>query len=201
VEAYFRNALPPGDYPYPFWHSADKWHAYETANELRFYLDKQGLTFVVTRDAAGSEARRGPYTPVTPPAFDGAWQWRDADGQPQPHVSLFSARYSRANPFLPELDQAYRTFALRLRDAACLDCHTPSNKAEADRLVLLQTPMHAAGEIDNVIEAVRHQEMPQDDLGLRKSIPAEERAAILTAALAFRDAIGRADRWETSHLP
>ena len=36
IEAYYRNALPSGDYPYPFWHSADKWSAYETANELRF---------------------------------------------------------------------------------------------------------------------------------------------------------------------
>ena len=24
IEAYFRNAMPPGEYPYPFWHSADK---------------------------------------------------------------------------------------------------------------------------------------------------------------------------------
>jgi hypothetical protein len=31
IEAYFRNAMPPGEYPYPFWHSADKWNAYETA--------------------------------------------------------------------------------------------------------------------------------------------------------------------------
>ena len=36
--AYFRNALPPGEFPYPFWHSADKWAAYEAANELKFYL-------------------------------------------------------------------------------------------------------------------------------------------------------------------
>jgi hypothetical protein len=38
--------------------------------------------------------------------------------------------------------------------------------------VLLQTPLHAAGEIDNVIAAVKSAEMPEDDIGLRKDIPA-----------------------------
>ena len=162
VEASFRNALPPGDYPYPFWHSAEKWMAYETANELRFYLDEQGLTFLVTRDAAGSDAWREPYRLVTPPAFDGAWLWRDADGVAQPHVSLFSARYDSANPFLHDLDAAYRDFAVRLRDESCLECHTPVNTAKADRLVLLQTPLHAAAEIDDVIKAL---EKPGDATG------------------------------------
>src|SRR6516225_8715339 len=59
IEAYFRNAMPPGEYPYPFWHSADKWNAYETANELKFYLTPAGQVFVVTRSQGGSEAARG----------------------------------------------------------------------------------------------------------------------------------------------
>jgi len=99
IEAYFRNAMPPGEYPYPFWHSADKWNAYETANELKFYLTPAGQVFVVTRSQGGSEAARGPYTHVTPPAFDGHWQWTDSSGQLQPHASLFSNKYSAANPF------------------------------------------------------------------------------------------------------
>jgi hypothetical protein len=199
VEAYFRNALPSGDFPYPFWHSSDKWKAYETANELRFYIDAKGQAFLVTRDAAGNEEGRGPFAPVTPPAFDGNWQWRDANGNLQPHASLFTARYSQSNPYLPQLDKAYRSFALRIRDESCLDCHTPANKAEADRLVLLQTPLHAAGEINNVIKAVQTKEMPQDDVGLRKEIPPEHRAAVLSSAIAFRDELARADKWEALH--
>jgi hypothetical protein len=89
IEAYFRNAMPPGEYPYPFWHSADKWNAYETANELKFYLTPAGQVFVVTRSQGGSEVARGPYAHVTPPAFDGHWQWTDSSGNLQPHVSLF----------------------------------------------------------------------------------------------------------------
>ena len=199
VEAYFRNALPSGDFPYPFWHSSDKWRAYETSNELRFYLDPTGKAFIVTRDAAGSDERRGAYAPVTTPAFDGNWQWRDANGNLQPHASLFSARYSSINPYLPGLDKAYRSFALRIRDKSCLNCHTPANKAESERLVLLQTPLHAAGEVDNVIKAVQTSEMPQDDIGLRKDIPREHRTAVLGAAMAFRDELAHADKWEAAH--
>lgn len=198
LEASFRNALPPGDYPYPFWHSAAKWTAYEAANELRLYLDEQGQVFVVTRGAAGSDAWREPYRLVTPPAFNGAWLWRDADGVAQPHVALFSARYNSANPFLRDLDAAYRNFAMRLRDEACLECHAPTNSAKADRLVLLQTPLHAAAEIDDVIKALETQEMPQDDLGLRKAIPAERRAALLSAAQGFRDALTNANTWDAT---
>jgi hypothetical protein len=199
VEAYFRNALPSGDFPYPFWHSADKWKAYETSNEIRFYIGPKGKAFIVTRDAAGSEDRRGVYAPAVTPAFDGSWQWLDANGKPRPRSFLFTTRYSQANPYLPELDKTYRSFALRIRDESCLDCHTPANKAEADRLVLLQTPMHAAGEIENVIRAIKTREMPEDDIGLRKDIPAEHRTAVLNAALAFRDELARADKWESTH--
>lgn len=199
LEAYFRNALPSGDFPYPFWHSSDKWNAYETANELRFYIDPDGEAFIVTRDAAGAGQYPGAHTHVSPPAFDGAWQWRDATGNLQPHASLFTARYSQSNPGLPALDRTYRAFALRLREESCLSCHTPSNKAGADRLVLLQTPLHAAGEIDNVIKAVKSQEMPQDDIGLRQDIPPADRTAILDAAIAFRDELARADQWEAAH--
>ena len=196
IEAYFRNALPPGEFPYPFWHSADKWNAYETANELNFYLNHKGQVFVITRSAGGSDANRGPFAHVTPPAFDGHWQWTDASGQLQPHVSLFSNRYSAANPFLQPLDRAYRTFATEARKGTCLDCHAPTNEANMEHLVLLQTPMHASGEIDRVLKEVKNGEMPQDDLGLRKEIDPELRAAILRTGLAFRDELAKADQWE-----
>jgi hypothetical protein len=199
LEAYFRNKLSSGSYPYPFWHSADKWTAYEGLNELRLYLDKEGRAFVATRSDAGSETGRGPYIHAMTPAFKGSWLWQDADGIQQPHVSLFSARYSPVNPYLPKLDAAYRSFALQLREQSCMDCHTPANTANSDRLVLLQTPLHAAGEIDNVISALQSREMPQDDIGLRKELPAATMASVLTDAMAFRDELAQADRWEAAH--
>jgi hypothetical protein len=201
VEAFFRNTLPPGEYPYPFWHSAAKWSAYEAVNEIRFYIDQNEWAFIVTRDSVGSEDRRGPYAKAVTPAFDGAWQWHDPAGDPQPRVALFSARYGHDNPYLSEVDKTYRSFALRMRDQSCLDCHTPANRSEASRLVLLQTPLHAAGEIDRVIRAIKAGEMPQDDIGLRKEIPDTERIAVLDAALAFRDQLRLADGWELSRVP
>ena len=201
LTAYFRNALPPGEYPYPFWHSADKWAAYEAANELKFYLNHDAQVFVVTRSRVGSEAERGPYAHVTPPAFDGHWQWTDASGHLQPHVSLFSNRYSSANPYLAPLDKAYRDFATQARKATCLSCHAPNNEADMVHLVLLQTPLHASGEIDDVLEQVRSGKMPQDDVGLRKEIAPELRAAILQTGEAFRQALDAADQWEAQRHP
>jgi len=167
---YFRNALPPGEFPYPFWHRAEKWAAYEAANELKFYLNHDGQVFVVTRSSGGSEADRGLYAQVTTPAFAGNWQWTDASGQLQPRASLFSNRYSSANPYIAPLEKAYRDFATQARKGACLSCHAPNNEADMDHLVLLQTPLHASGEIDDVLEMVRSGKMPQDDVGMRKEI-------------------------------
>ena len=55
LHATFRNGLAPGQFPYPFWHSADKWSAYEQANELRFYIAPEGYAVAITRDNAGDE--------------------------------------------------------------------------------------------------------------------------------------------------
>jgi hypothetical protein len=196
IEAYFRNAMPPGEFPYPFWHSAEKWNAYETANELKFYLNHDGQVFVITRSLGGSEANRGSFAHVTPPAFDGNWQWTDASGHLQPRVSLFSNRYSAANPYLEPLDNAYRQFATQARKGTCLNCHAPNNEAEMDHLVLLQTPLHAAGEIDRVLKEVKNGEMPEDDIGLRKEIDPKLRLAILRTGEEFRRALTTADQWE-----
>jgi hypothetical protein len=196
VETYFRNALPQGDYPYPFWHSDAKWNGDEKVNQFKLYLDAKGKIFMVGRSTEGSEEHRGPYAHVTPPAFDGKWQWTDAEGRAQPHATLFSSRYSVGNPYLPVLDETYRTFALGIRDGTCLSCHTPLDKAEVNRLVLMQTPMHAAGSIDGVLREVESGEMPQDDIGLRKEIDPALRETILTTGRAFQAALRHADEWE-----
>jgi len=70
-----------------------------------------------------------------------------------------------------------------------------------DPLVLLQTPLHASGEIDDVLEMVRSGKMPQDEVGLRKEIAPELRAAILQTGEAFRNALNAADQWEAQRHP
>jgi len=204
VEAYFRNALPPGQYPYPFWHSAEKWNAYETMNRVTFHFDVQGMIFMATRGTDASDTTQGApgqeaFGHVIPPAFDGKWQWTDPFGQRQPRAALFSSLFSLRNPIMDRLDQAYREFATQIREGACLGCHTPANPAGMRRLVLLQTPIHAAGEIDNVIRAVREGAMPLDDIGLRKDIGTAKRESILRSAEAFRDELDKARDWESLH--
>ncbi len=198
VETYFRNALPSGDYAYPFWHSAAKWEGNEHVNQFKFYLDANGRIFMVGRSTAGTEEHRGAYAHVTPPAFDGKWQWVDASGKMQPHAELFSDRYSANNPYLPTVDTTYKEFALHIRDGTCLNCHTPANKFDANRLVLLQSPVHAAAEIDDALKEVRGGDMPEDDLGLKKDLDPKLRAAILKSGVAFQTASRRADQWEVA---
>jgi len=201
LEAYFRNELPAGEYPYPFWHSADKWNAYETMNLVRLYLDDKGRIVVITRSADGTDKNRGEYARIRPPAFvKDQWTWVDEAGKQQPEVTLFSARFQAANPVMPALDKSYRAFATEMRQASCVECHNPSNPQGMEKLTLLQTPAHAAGEIDEVIKAVKEGSMPQDDIGLRKDIDPKLRASILRSAEAFRDQLAAADAWESNRV-
>ena len=195
--AFFRNELPPGEFPYPFWHSDAKWSDYEKNNQLSFYVDPSGHVFAGTRGSDGDETARG-YTMVHQPgpSFDGKWQWTDADGHLQPKASLFSNKYSADNPYLAPLDDTYRSFALGMRQGTCLRCHTPSNKAGMDRLVLLQTPAHAAAAINDVLKAVRNNDMPQNDWGTKSPLDDQLRTTLLTAGEAFSKLLAEADQWE-----
>jgi len=96
-----------------------------------------------------------------------------------------------------QLDSTHKDFANEARKGTCLNCHTPTNKASADHLVLLQTPLHASGEIDRVPKEVKNSEMPQDELGLRKETSPQLRTSILQTGEAFRGSLAQADQWET----
>src|SRR3546814_6235054 len=98
VQAYFRNQMPAGRYPYPFWHSDAKWKAYETSNELRFRMDARGkVLFAYRADTWPEDTRPAGYEPARPPTFLGAWVWRYDSGGTQP------ARSEEHNSELPSL--------------------------------------------------------------------------------------------------
>ncbi|PWC37172.1 hypothetical protein [Azospirillum sp. TSO22-1] len=205
VQAYFRNTLPPGRYPYPFWHTDgdananDKWDAYETANELRFYFDRSGRVYYASRSDAGSDENRGPYGHIDRPTFVGEWMWRDDQGGAQPVVTLFSEAYSADNPHLPALDAAYRKMAIGFRNADCTVCHQPEGHRKMNKLTLLQTPMHAATSIDAVLDEVRSGKMPVDDYNDPKPLDPKLKASLLTDGEAFRNLITTADAWERTN--
>jgi hypothetical protein len=197
LECVFRNNLMPGQYPYPFWHDAKKWSDYERANGITLWIDPYTLKIVVAQFSRqeGADPRLNSAS-RTPPAFDGQWTWIDDQGEPQPKPALFIGLFRPDNPYLDKLQITYKDLALAMRDGTCSNCHVPNNPEKMKRLVLLQTPVHAAAEIRRVMNEVRTNRMPLDDIGLEKELDATTKAALLEFGAAFEAAVSAAYAWE-----
>ncbi|HZY18501.1 MAG TPA: hypothetical protein VFE82_08465 [Ramlibacter sp.] len=195
LEAAFRNRLAPGQFPYPFWHEESKWAAYENTSAVLLWLEPAS-----SRIDVAQFAHQGPLLqtvrPVRHPKHDGQWLWTDRGGRTQPAVTLFEGLYRPENPYLRALDRQYRDLALQLRESQCQQCHVPSNPGRSQRLVLLSSPAHAAGEIDRLIRAVREDRMPVDRNRRSFALSAPDKAWLLGSAEAFRATVQAARRWE-----
>jgi hypothetical protein len=200
MEVGFRNRLAPGEFPYPFWHDANKWSTYQGANLVKFWVDPKQIKIRVAQFTdLGSASSMTGSKPV-PHEFEGKWMWTDAQGQEQPAVTLFDGLFSRENPNLGKLDSTYRALALKLREGQCMNCHTPDNPNEMRRIVLLQTPAHAAGEVKRLMKAVREDRMPRDETGIEDPLDAKLKNALLEKAGAFEQAYESAKEWERGNL-
>ena len=196
LETAFRNRLQPGQFPYPFWHSDAKWNTYQASNNLLLWIDPKSVTI---RFAQFTDTGVTPPINVStalPREFDGKWMWTDTAGRVQPQVTLFDGLFSADNPYLHKLDGAYRKLAISLREGQCSSCHEPDNKHGMKRLVLLQTPAHAAGEIKRVIKALRRDSMPLDDAGIEQPLEGPVKEALLKNAGAFDALVDAAKDWE-----
>jgi hypothetical protein len=196
LEAAFRNRLAPGQFPYPFWHNAEKWNTYENAKTVLLWVDPQRLTI-----KAVQFTRMGEQLALRTPEhvahqFDGRWMWTDADGRTQPQVTLFDGLFSDENPHKPQLESAYREFALHMREGQCQSCHSPDDPDGMKKLVLLQTPAHAAGEIKRVLRAVRENRMPLDEFGIEEALDEQTKAALLKSGAVFDSMVDAAKAWE-----
>ena len=197
IEGVFRNNLLPGQYPYPFWHDAKKWSDYQRANGITLWIDPYTSKIV-----AGQFSRQEGADPRlntaarTPPVFDGKWMWVDDKGDPQPKPALFIGLFRADNPYLDQLQTTYKDLALAMRNGTCNNCHVPDNPEKLKRLVLLQTPAHAASEIARVMAAVRNNRMPLDEIGLEKELNAETKAVLLKYGAAFESTVKAAYAWE-----
>jgi hypothetical protein len=200
VPALFRNALDPGQYPYPFWHDGKKWADYQAANQVTFWIDPAKIQIVMMQfSAQGKPDPRLTSAPHTQPAFDGKWMWTDAQGQTQPRPTLFVGLMSRNNPYLGQLEATFRDLAGELRKGSCHECHSPDNYTGMKRLVLMQTPVHAAGEIKRIMRAVRQDKMPLDDAGLYKELDPIVKATLLRYGTAFESVVDAAREWEAKN--
>lgn len=198
-----RNRLPPGLFPYPFWHDPAKWSAYENANALILWVSPTAKPEIRVAQFSWQD---GPLKGVevqraATPKFDGQWLWKDSAGKTQPAVTLFDGLYSERNPHKAELDLRFRELATSLREGQCLDCHVPSNPQGLRRLVLLQTPAHAAGEIGRILKTVRSQRMPVDELGVETALPEGVKQALIKKGEAFENTVLAAKRWEAEQAP
>ena len=200
LETAFRNRLAPGQFPYPFWHDETKWSTYQGANTLLLWIDPK-----TARIKVGQYTDRGATAPIVASErvqqakFDGRWMWTDADGREQPQVTLFDGLFSAHNPFLPKLDSTYKTLALRMRDGQCDRCHVPDNPHGTKRIVLLQTPAHAAGEIQRLMKAVREDKMPRDETDIEQPLDDQLKSALLESGAAFEAVVQNAKDWEARH--
>jgi hypothetical protein len=196
LQAKFRNRLDHGQYPYPFWHSTAKWNGWQEATALKIYLDASGeRVYALLRSKHGNSVI-GNYPDVPPHSFDGRWRWPGPDGMIEPRVTLFDGLYGRDNPYLADLERSYQEFANEMRRSTCSGCHVPNNPNRIRRLVLLQTPAHAAAEIDRVIKAVREEKMPYEDWGDPAHLDPALRAALLDYATRFQRVVQQAQAWE-----
>jgi len=194
----FRNRLAPGQFPYPFWHDAQKWSTYQGANEVLLWWDPaQSKIKVAQFTMFGLQPPLAAVQPVAPPSFDGRWMWADEAGHSQPKVTLFDGLYRPENPYLGRLDTAYKQLALRLRQGQCDHCHVPNNPDKSKRLVLLQTPAHAAAEIQRLLKAVREDRMPRDETGIEDPLDERTKRALLEDGEAFARVVEQARRWES----
>jgi hypothetical protein len=193
----FRNRVQPGQYPYPFWHEEDKWAAYEKANEVLFYWEPGSNKYrVVQWTALGANPPLLAVKSQHRPKFDGQWMWTDAQGQLQPKATVFDGIFERSNPHLARVESTYKALALRLREGQCNDCHVPSNPDKSKKLVMLQTPAHAAAQIKPLLKSVRDDKMPRDEFGMEVPLPHDIKQALLEDGVVFEKAIDDARRWE-----
>jgi len=196
----FRNRLPPGQFPYPFWHDKTKWSSYQATVALQFFIDPDSDLIKVAQFVPGAPSPTVLAEATEAAAsFDGHWLWTDGNGRTQPQVTLFDGLYRADNPHVAEIESRYRALALEMREAECDSCHVPGNPQKLKRLVLLQTPAHAAGEIRRILESVRNGDMPQDDTGIEKPLPPAVKQRLLARAEAFEAILTAARDWENRH--
>jgi hypothetical protein len=127
---------------------------------------------------------------------EGPWLWTDDRGNTQPAVTLFDGIYRADNPHVKAMDRQYRDLAVQMRESQCTSCHVPNNPDKMSRLVLLSTPVHAAGEIDRLIKSVQEDRMPMNDFRESYSLPAEAKKWLLDSAHAFKATVQAAQEWE-----
>lgn len=143
--------LPYSEYPYPFWHSENKWHAYQQTVQISL-LFKGGKLLAGYR-----ETSRG--LPTTDHEWTGFWS-TDDEGKEPPRTALFSYLLSADNPNEPRLTATYKAMAMEARKYECAECHTPANPGNMNPLLILNLPGQALSGRHEIVYQIRNNLMP-----------------------------------------
>jgi len=192
VPVTFRGEMPAGAYPYPFWHSAKKWDAYNYSTTIHFII-QNGQVVGALRSVDQDTTR-----PKLAHTWDGLWQW-EQDGVQMPYVALYDYLFSKTNPYAANVDTAYRALEARMRQNNCQACHAPDNQGNSAQLEFFVYPNQAlAGRHDIIAQLTKNQMPPKDNvLNLPAGIADPvERDALLGLAREFETAGDRALAWE-----
>src|SRR5262249_55622129 len=83
MDCAFRNELDPGDYPYPFWHSAGKWRSYQLAKGVMILFQNGKIV------AAYRSPEEDPARPLIDRKLAPDFHWTPEDVAHQ-RVSLYT---------------------------------------------------------------------------------------------------------------
>jgi hypothetical protein len=188
----FRGAMSAGAYPYPFWHSAKKWDAYNYTTTIHFILH-DGQAIGALRSLEQDTTR-----PKVAHTWDGLWQWKQG-GVQMPYVSIYNYLLSKDNPYTGQLNEAYRALEARMRQNNCQACHAPDNQGNSAQLEFFVYPNQALTGRHDIVTQLTKDEMPPPDntLNLAGGIqdPAE-RDLLIRLARDFESAGDVALGWE-----
>jgi mono/diheme cytochrome c family protein len=188
----FRGAMPAGAYPYPFWHSAKKWDAYNYSTTIHFIIQNGQVT------GALRSLDQDTTRPKVAHTWDGLWQWEQG-GTQMPYVSLYGYLLSKGNPYSEQLDDSYRALESRMRQNNCQACHAPDNQGNSAQLEFFVYPNQALVGRHDIVKQLTKNEMPPKDntLGFTPGIADDnERNALLALARDFESVGDRALEWD-----
>lgn len=187
LDAQFRTGLDPGDYPYPFWHSPNKWTAYVNTHRVLMIFEA-GHMIASMREAPPPESLR-----LEKRKWDARWTWTDEAGRPQPRVALFSYLFSPDNPHVTELDSSFRALEESFRAQNCITCHAPDNRGRMSDLLLLNYPNQALIMRRTLVAVLEANEMPPGSVTAEVPTGIQDRHALAEMVRLAKDFEKKAD--------
>jgi hypothetical protein len=154
ISSRFRNKMDMGSYPYPFWHSKIKWDTYQQAKELLLVINEGKIIGAVR------SLEQDPNRDYVSREWNGQWHWIGKNGKAEPHVTLYTSLFSPKNPYVEQLNTAYRELEVASREFNCATCHNPGNPAKISPLGFMIYPNQTLTMRHKIVSVLRADRMP-----------------------------------------